>query len=59
MRRYRQSIRLAYYLLCVLVPLGGVFFLGKSWFLVVSLLVLGVPLVNWLTRTKQGERVDS
>lgn len=53
--RKNEFFRISYYLFCVVFSMIGVFFLGKGWFYVVSLLVLGVPVVNWLLRDKRDD----
>lgn len=55
LRLVRRQV--AYYIACVIVPLLGVFVLGKAWFAVAIAMCLGIPIVNWLTRGSRGNPV--
>lgn len=54
----RALTQTVYCLACVVVPLLGVFVLGKAWFAVAIAMCLGAPLVNWLTRDPVRAPVD-
>ena len=54
----RALTRTVYYLACVVVPLLGVFVLGKAWFAVAIAMCLGAPLVNRLARDSVRAPVD-